>query len=82
MNEFGINIMDGLGKNTESLISPSALIKSICELSHGHVTALVASGFLSFLVADTQLYKRLCSSVGPSIGPSVGLSVGHARVET
>ena len=22
-----------------------------------------------FLVADTQLYKRLCPSVGPSVGP-------------
>ena len=28
-----------------------------------------------FLVADTQLYKRLCPSVGPSIGPSVRPSV-------
>ena len=25
----------------------------------------------SFLVADTQLYKRLCPSVGPSVSPSV-----------
>ena len=25
----------------------------------------------SFLVADTQLYKRLCPSVGPSVRPSV-----------
>ena len=44
---------------------------------------------LSFLVADTQLYKRLCPSVGLSIrcsvGPlvrwSVSPSVCHARVE-
>ena len=28
-----------------------------------------------FLVADTQLYKRLCPSVGPSVGPSIGPSV-------
>ena len=26
---------------------------------------------LRFLVADTQLYKRLCPSIGPSVGPSV-----------
>ena len=26
---------------------------------------------LAFLVADTQLYKRLCPSVRPSVGPSV-----------
>ena len=31
-----------------------------------------------FLVADTQLYKRLCPSIGPSVRPSVGPS---ARVE-
>ena len=24
-----------------------------------------------FLVADTQIYKRLCPSIGPSVGPSV-----------
>ena len=29
-----------------------------------------------FLVADTQLYKRLCPSVGRSVGRSVGPSVG------
>ena len=28
-------------------------------------------GHNSFLVADTQLYKRLCPSVGPSVGPLV-----------
>ena len=28
-----------------------------------------------FLVADTQLYKRLCPSVRPSVGWSVGRSV-------
>ena len=30
---------------------------------------------LPFLVADTQLYKRLCPSVRLSVGPSVGPSV-------
>ena len=34
-----------------------------------------------FLVADTQLYKRLCPSVRWSVGRSVGWSVRHARVE-
>ena len=34
-----------------------------------------------FLVADRQLYKRLCPSVGPSVRWSVGPSVRHARVE-
>ena len=34
--------------------------------------------FNLFLVADTQLYKTLC----PSIGPSVRRSVRHARVVT
>ena len=29
---------------------------------------------LLFLIADTQLYKRLCPSVRPSVGPSVRLS--------
>ena len=28
----------------------------------------------AFLVADTQLYKRLCPSVRRSVGPSVGPS--------
>ena len=31
--------------------------------------------FPFFLVADTQLYKRLCPSVCPSVSPSVRLSV-------
>ena len=39
-----------------------------------------------FLVADKQLHKRLCPSVGllvrRSVGPSVRRSVGHARVVT
>ena len=30
----------------------------------------------TFLVADTQLYKRLCPSVRPSVGPLVRWSVG------
>ena len=35
-----------------------------------------------FLVADTQLYKRLCPSVGPSVGSLVRWSVRHGdRVE-
>ena len=34
-----------------------------------------------FLVADTQLYKRLCPSVRRSVGWLVGRSVHHARVE-
>ena len=33
---------------------------------------------LMFLVADTQLYKRLCPSVHPSVGRSVGWSVGRS----
>ena len=33
--------------------------------------------FVFFLVADTQLYKRLCPSVHRSVGPSVGRSVGE-----
>ena len=33
-----------------------------------------------FLVADSQLYKRLCPSVGPSVGPSVRWSVRGDRV--
>ena len=32
---------------------------------------LIKAEMTSFLVADMQLYKRLCLSVGPSIGPSV-----------
>ena len=36
----------------------------------------------AFLVADTQLYKRLCPSVHPSVRPSVRWSVRHGdRVE-
>ena len=31
-----------------------------------------------FLVADTQLYKRLCPSVRPLVGRSVGWSVGRS----
>ena len=33
-----------------------------------------------FLVADTQLYKRLCPFVGTSVGPSVRWSVRGDRV--
>ena len=33
------------------------------------------NGAFMFLVADTQLYKRLCPSVGPSVRRSVGWSV-------
>ena len=47
---------------------------------HGHKDAALISCswlyiFLLLLVADTQLYKRLCPSIGPSIGPSVRPSV-------
>ena len=34
-----------------------------------------------FLVADTQLYKRLCPSVRWLVGRLVGPSVRHARVD-
>ena len=37
--------------------------------------------FYQFLVADTQLYKRLCPSVGPSVGPSVRPLVRNAFVK-
>ena len=38
--------------------------------------------FSLFLVADTQLYERLCPSVGPSVGMSVGPSMTHeSKVE-
>ena len=36
---------------------------------------------LAFLVADTQLYKRLCPSVGWLVDQLVGWSVCHASVE-
>ena len=36
---------------------------------------------LAFLVADTELYKRLCPSVRPLVGWSVGRLVRHTRVE-
>ena len=35
-----------------------------------------------FLVADTQLYKRLCPSVRPSVGPSVRPSVMVIELKT
>ena len=35
-----------------------------------------------FSVADTQLYKRLCPSVGPSFGPPVGPSVREHELKT
>ena len=48
-------------------------------------TSQVFSDGQSFLVADTQPYKRLCLSVGPSIGQlirqSVGSLVRNDRVE-
>ena len=34
--------------------------------------------FLPFLVADTQLYKRLCPFIGRSVGWSVGWSIGQS----
>ena len=36
----------------------------------------------AFLVADTQLYKRLCWSVGPSVRRSVGPSVMVIELES
>ena len=39
------------------------------------INVLTANKCVPFLVADTQLYKRLCPSVGRSVGRSVGLSV-------
>ena len=45
-----------------------------------HSTRLeIHSLYLPFLVADTQLYKRLCPSVRRSVGPSVRWSVGPSR---
>ena len=37
---------------------------------------------LSFLVADTQLYKRLGPSVRPSVGPLVRRSVGEHKLKS
>ena len=37
------------------------------DLSMFKFCAVCRCGF--FLVADTQLYKRLCPFVGPSVGP-------------
>ena len=36
---------------------------------------------MRFLVADTQLYARLCPSIGPSVGLSVCPSFRGDRVE-
>ena len=48
--------------------------KAVCDnLSQNDEDAISAIFLSSFLVADTQLYKRLC--------PSVGWLVRHARVE-
>ena len=52
----------------------SALL--ICRASH-----ILPLSFTVFLVADTQLYKRLCPSVCPSVRPSARPLVRHARVE-
>ena len=41
-------------------------------------TSITVQRCHAFLVADTQLFKRLCPSVGWSVGPSVG---PWARVE-
>ena len=47
----------------------------LCEIPIFEIPSI----FASFLVADTQLYKRLCPSVGPlvrwSVGPLVRRSV-------
>ena len=62
---------------------PSAT--GICHVS-GFVFIHLQKGaavFLFFLVADTQLYKRLCPSVRPSVGWSVGeheLKSGKTRI--
>ena len=38
--------------------------------------------YVVYLVADMQLYERLCPSVGPSVRPTVGPSVGKHESES
>ena len=47
-----------------------------CKIMREKNFSLEPRDLFLFLVADTQLYKRLCPSVGPSVGWSVGRLVG------
>ena len=47
-----------------------------CDFSSLIFVTIYSAAYITFLVADTQLYKRLCPSVGRSVGRSVGWSVG------
>ena len=61
------------------------MIPSVISRGHAtlHITVSVGRSVrpsVTFLVADTQLYKRLCPSVSRSVGPSVRRSVGPSVV--
>ena len=42
----------------------------ICQVIVFSLAIMYVDESFPFLVADTQLYKRLCPSVRPSVGPS------------
>ena len=54
-------------------LSVSLCLSVLLSVSLSLSVCLSLSVFL-FLVADTQLYKRLCPSVCPSVHPSVGVN--------
>ena len=56
----------------EKLLNNDVLKENLVKFGNHVETKLLER---VFLVADTQLYKRLCPSVRPSVRPSVGPSV-------
>ena len=53
-------------------IKNTCLFQLMIIIPDQHIVFYNQDGGLYFLVADTQLYKRLCPSVGWSVGQSVG----------
>ena len=70
----------------EKQLQISKIRKNLRKSTRKHIQNEENFVIFNFLVADTELYKRSCLSVGPwvrrSVGPSVRRSVGHAPVVT
>ena len=54
-------------------MAANALVRMRVRI-HSHISSNVFASLSAFLVADTQLYERLCPSVGRSVGPLVSTS--------
>ena len=64
---------------SRELLKPVANTISMSRMTTDLILLIIQMKRRHFLVADTQLYKRLCPSVGPSVGPLVGPLVSTSR---